>query len=388
MKCLRIHKLLYIIAYIIVAVVVTSFLASCSKSNQQARILSEAERIAYDYPDSALSILDIIEPSELSVDSLIAQYYLIIASIHDNQGHLQSSDSLIRYSAEYYRDKDIVRSVRSATLSALYDYWVCRERNAIRRLDSLANIADLPDNLAIFPLRKRAYWSSKLFSENGNRSIIKRLISIDRDSASQQLYKYWLYTDYLFENQNDSALIVLDELIDRAINSRSSAKQFSYEYEKMGLMEEMGNYHDCLELADKFLAKAPGNSIEHYVHLWKAMAHFNMGDRNLAIEELNKADSCATNISEAEKGYYNSFSYVLKSVYDFQKTGKLKLIHVAGINNRQKENLFRTQVLQQESEQNALISENKRLNLKAKNERQAAAIIGNFYKLNICVSEK
>lgn len=100
-----------------------------------------------------------------------------------------------------------------------------------------------------------------------------------------------------------------------------------------------------------------------------------MGDRNLAARELAKADSCASKISEAEKGYYNSFAYVLNTVFDFQKTGRLRLIPIAKINNRQKDNLFRTQYLQQESEQNALISENRRLTLKAKNERQTAVII-------------
>lgn len=45
------------------------------------------------------------------------------------------------------------------------------------------------------------------------------------------------------------------------------------------------------------------------------------------------------------------------------------------INNRQKDILFRTQSIQQESEQSALIIENKRLSLKAKNERQSAVII-------------
>ncbi|MDE6187767.1 MAG: LuxR C-terminal-related transcriptional regulator, partial [Duncaniella sp.] len=218
-------------------------------------------------------------------------------------------------------------------------------------------------------------WSTKLFDEDGNRPVIKRLISIDRDSASQELYKYWLYIDYLFEGRNDSSLIILDELIDETVRSKSSTKQFSYEYEKMGALEELGHYDECLELADKFLEKAPGNSIEHYIHLWKSLALFNRGDRARAINELGKADSCAASISEAEKGYYNSFAYVLNTVFDFEKTGRLRLFPIAKINNQQKDNLFRTQYLQQESEQNALISENRRLSLKAKSERQTAAII-------------
>ncbi len=280
---------------ILVVFIMASIGVSCSRLQRQAQILSDAERIAYEYPDSALSMLDIIEPFDLSVDSLKAQYYLIKASINDNLGHLRLSDSLIRYSADYYKDKDkdINRAVRSATLSALYDYWVSGNRNSIKQLDSLANLTNLPDSIAIFPLRKRVYWSTKIFDEKGNRPIIKRLISIDEDSTSQQLYKFWLYTDYLFEGQNDSSLIVLNELIDQAVHAKSSTKQFSYEYEKIGTLEELGYFAECLELADKFLEKASGKSIEHYIHLWKSLALFNLGNRNLAIQApkvIRKAD--------------------------------------------------------------------------------------------------
>ncbi len=364
------HHLLILVAFIAANIIV-----SCSRSQQQAQILSIAESLSYDYPDSALTILDEIEPSELTVDSLKAKYHLIKASIHDNQGHLMLSDSSIRYSADYYRDKDINRAARSATLSALYDYWVKGDRNAIGQLDSLANLDNLPDSIAIFTLRKRAYWSTKLFDEDGNRPIIKRLISIDNDSSWQELYQFWLHLDYLFDNQNDSSLIVINKLIDKAILDRSDYKQFDYEYEKIGTLEELGRYQESLELADKFLEKAPGNSLEHYIHMWKSLNLFNMGKRDQAIKELAKADSCAAMISESEKGYYNSFAYVLSTVFEYQNTGRIRLIPIAEINNRQKDNLFRTQYLQQESEQNALKIENKRLSLKAKSDRQMAIII-------------
>ena len=364
------HHLLILVAFIAANIIV-----SCSHSQQQAQILSIAESLSYDYPDSALTILDEIEPSELTVDSLKAKYHLIKASIHDNQGHLMLSDSSIRYSADYYRDKDMNRAVRSATLSALYDYWVKGDRNAIGQLDSLAHLDNLPDSIAIFTLRKRAYWSTKLFDEDGNRPIIKRLISIDNDSSWQELYQFWLHLDYLFDNQNDSSLIVINKLIDKAILDRSDSKQFDYEYEKIGTLEELGRYQESLELADKFLEKAPGNSLEHYIHMWKSLNLFNMGKRDQAIKELAKADSCAAMISESEKGYYNSFAYVLSTVFEYQNTGRIRLIPIAEINNRQKDNLFRTQYLQQESEQNALKIENKRLSLKAKSDRQMAIII-------------
>ena len=355
--------------------IVVFCLSSCNHSQRYDKILDNAEMIAIENPDSALSMLDAIDPTELAVDSLKAKYHLIKASIHDSQGHLMLADSLIRFSSDYYKDKDSYRAVSSATLAALYDYWVRGDRNAIDQLDSLANLVNLPDSVAVIPLRKRAYWSNKLYNVAGNRHAIKRLIALDKDSASQSMYKYWLYLDYLFDNKTDSALIMLNDLIRQAMNSKSSEDQFRYEYEKIGALEELGRYSESLELSDKFLEKAAGSSIEHYIHLWKSLAMFNMGDRDCAIQELEKADSCALTISEAERGYYNSFAYVLHTVFELHKTGKLKLISIALINNRQKDNLLRTQSLQRESEQNALMIENKRLSLKVKSERQMSVII-------------
>lgn len=358
--------------YIWIFILVVFGFSSCGGSSSFDKLLDSAEIIAIENPDSALYLLGTIDPDELAADSLKAKYHLLKASIHDSEGHLMLSDSLIKFSADYYRDKDAYRAVTSATLSALYDYWVRGDRSAVAQLDSLANQANLPDSLAIIPLRTRAYWSTKLYDDAGNRSAIKRLISMEGDSARQALYNYWLYADYMFAGENDSALVILDKLIGQAISSKSLTDQFSYEYEKVGVLEELGRYSESLDLSDKF---SPGNSVEHYLHMWKSLALFNMGDRKKAVRELEKADSLASMVSELERGYYDSFAYVLHSVFDFQNTGKFRMIRIALVNNRQRDNLLRTQALQKESEQNALLIENKRLSLKVRNERQMSVII-------------
>ncbi len=351
-------------------------MVSCSRSvSYYDDVIANAETVVSEDPDSALSMLEVIDPMELSVDSLKAKYHYLMASAHEMQGHVMLADSMIRYSVDYYKDRDLPRAIKSATLLALYKLWSGDGRTAIRQLDSLSNLANVPDSLMIYPLFKRAYWGPKISVSDNNRKNISRLLSIDKDSASHNLYKYWLYVDYLFNGDNDSALAVLNTLIDKAIADKASSQQFSYEYEKIGVLEEMGRYEESLQLSDKFLEKAPENSIKHYIHLWKSLALFNLGSMNLAIKELGKADSCASVISDAEKAYYNSFAYVLYTVLDFQETGKLKLIRMAQINNNQKDNLLRSLSIRRESEQNALEIENKRLILKAKNERQTATIV-------------
>ena len=183
--------------YIWIFIIAILCLSSCGQSSRFDKILDNAEIIAIENPDSALSLLGVIDPAELAVDSLKAKYHLIKASIHDTQGHLMLSDSLIRFSAYYFKDKDPYRAVTSATLAALYDYWVRGDKNAIYQLDSLAKQVNLPDTLAIIPLSKRAYWSTKLFDVAGNRSAIKRLISIMLKIHSSPSFS----TTYTFESR-------------------------------------------------------------------------------------------------------------------------------------------------------------------------------------------
>lgn len=350
---------------------------ACSRSQSHFNeIIDQAEALATEYPDSAAAILETIDPNELIVDSIKAKYHYVAAYTHDNQGHVNLSDSLIRYSFDYYKGKDLKRYIRSGTFLAAYKYWIGDKEATFSLLDSLLALKNVPDSLLVFPLRKNAYLGLKEYgSIQRSQQSTKRLLAIDKDSAWQDQYKVWLYCSYLYTHQNDSALIIIDELIDKARSEGASLKHFSYEYEKIGILEELGRHNESIALTDKFLTQAPENSIQHYIHMWKSLALLNLGRRNEALREMEKADSCAAGISEFEKNYYHSFAYLLNTFFDYQKTGKVSLITMAQINNTSKDNLLRTQAVQREAEKSALEIENKRLLLKAKNEKQAAIII-------------
>ena len=66
------NKLLYRcrILLILVAFIVASIIVSCSHSGQQAQTIFDAERVADEYPDSALALLNDIDVSEINEDSL------------------------------------------------------------------------------------------------------------------------------------------------------------------------------------------------------------------------------------------------------------------------------------------------------------------------------
>ncbi len=99
--------------------------------------------------DSAILLLDAIEPSELTVDSLRAKYHYLKAWGHMRQNRSMIGDSLISFAHNYYSGKDIVRDHRSGTALAWYKFWVGDTEGAITMFDSLISLPHIPDSLMV-----------------------------------------------------------------------------------------------------------------------------------------------------------------------------------------------------------------------------------------------
>ena len=63
-------------------IIIVVGIISCSRSEHNKLILIEAGSVAAMYPDSALKMLDIIDPADLHEDSLKAAYALAMATAH------------------------------------------------------------------------------------------------------------------------------------------------------------------------------------------------------------------------------------------------------------------------------------------------------------------
>ena len=114
----RCPLLLMLVAFIAISIAV-----SCSHNREQFQTLQNIENLAHTNPDSALSILNEIDFSELEEDSLKAYYYLILAAAHKTNESPMVSDSLVRRSFEYYRNRDYNRFLKSADLYSLHLFW-------------------------------------------------------------------------------------------------------------------------------------------------------------------------------------------------------------------------------------------------------------------------
>lgn len=350
-------------------------MVSCSKSARYRQILLEAERIVSAYPDSALLILDEIDPKDLKDDSIKALYAIVVGNAHKVGNNSMVADSLIRYAFEYYKGRNFKRFLQAGDLYAMHRFWIGDGEGSLRLLDSLTGLPNIPKDLKIELLRSRMGVGGQLIDGKRNISVIRQLMQLDTIAASQPEYKRQLYLNYAYAGQNDSALILLDELIDEARSKKLAEQEFEYKYEKIAVLEEAGRYAESNELADYIIKNAPENSALHFLHFSKALNYLNLKDFTSASNELAKADNYAKEIYTEESNYYESLAGHIRNILTYLNDGKISIIRVAEISNHQRDRLFRDENTRNEQRQNALKAENRALLFKSQSERKTYIIV-------------
>lgn len=348
---------------------------SCSRSREQFQTLSNIENLVHTNADSALTLLNDIDFSEFEEDSLKAYYHFIVATAHKANESPMVSDSLVRRSFEYYKKHDYDRFLKSADLYSLHLFWSGNGKKSLALLDSIISLPDIPDYRMIELLQTRIGVGGAEFDCKRNIGYIRHLQKLDKDSANQIEYLYQLCENYQFSNNSDSALIIINDLIDYAYSNQLGEDQFKYTYEKIGILEELGKYDESNSMADYVLDNAPHNSALPYLYFWKALNYFNMGIYDRSSRELAIADSCAQNRTDVDHNYYESFAGPLREFLAYRQNGKIRLSQLATLNNSQRDLFNRLEYTRLETEQNALKQENKALTLKAQNERNTAILI-------------
>ena len=365
----------YPLLMMLVAFIAISIAVSCSHNRELFQTLQNIENLAHRNPDSALSILNEIDFSELEEDSLKAYYHLLVAAAHKTNESPMVSDSLVRRSFEYYRNRDYNRFLKSADLYSLHLFWSGDGKKSLALLDSIISLPDIPDKSMIELLRTRIGVGGAEFDCKKNIGYIRYLQELDKDSTNQIEYLYQLCENYQFANNSDSALIIINDLIDHAYSNQLGEDQFKYTYEKIGILEELGKYDESNIMADYVLENAPHNSALPYLYFWKALNYFNMGNYDRSLQELAIADSCARDRTDVDHNYYESFAGPLREFLTYRQNGRIRLSQLATLNNSQRNLFDRLERTRFETEQDALRQENKALTLKAQNERKTAILI-------------
>lgn len=349
----------------------------CSHSNSyQNKILDEAESLMSADKDSAMSMLDALDPVELSVDSIRAKYHFLKAWGHMKQNRSMIADSLITFAHGYYRGKDIVRDMRSGTALAWYKFWVGDAQGAIVLLDSLSNLPDVPDSLMVQTLRVRGLLGVSEYQGEQLIPIAKRLISLETDTKRQIEAKYILVSAYEYAEKMDSALSLTNEIIDYSRCNQLGELNFQMLLERAQILTELGRTEESESDIDyTFQHAGQENGAADYLHMLRAINALNMGNLDLASKEIVLADSLAKRLRPDDETYYRSYSNLIHTMIDFKQTDKMKLKHVNGLNNRQRERYNRMKASQWESERGALQQQSRTLELKTESQRKTVIML-------------
>lgn len=365
-------KIIYLLAAILAFAI-----SSCSNSNSQYnRDIENAEKILKANTDSALSILESIDPSEIKVDSIRAKYHYLMAYGHMRCNRSMIGDSLISYAHEYYRGKDVVRDIRNGMAFAWYKFWVGDTPGAMAMLDSLADLPNVPDSIMVQTLRTRVLLGAAEYQGRELVPLAKRLESLETDSLRKIEAKYMLLTGYEYAGEPDSALYILNELVDYARKNKWGEKHFQFEMERAQLLTEQGRNTESDALIDEIFRKAGSdNGAADLLHFQYAINALNSGNTGRASQHLAIADSLASRLRGEDDAYFRSYSNLIHAIIDFKQTGRIKLTHINGLNNRQSERYNRMKASQWESERGALHQQNRALALKAESEHKTVVIL-------------
>ena len=360
--------------YVLLSIVA---LASCSEGpGRQDKEVDRAEVLMEADADSALAVLESIDPYDLTIDSIRAKFLYLRAFGHMKRNRSMIEDSLIAFAHNYYRGKDIVKDIRSGIALAFYKFWVGDTPGSIAMLDSLTKLPNVPDSLMTEVLRIRVLLGT---SEYQGRQIIplaKRLHILENDTLRKMEAKYMLLAGYEYAGEIDSALYLVNELIDYARSRHWGDKQFLFMVEQAQLLTESGHNGESDRLIDEIFRKAGhDNGAADMLHFQYAINALNRGDVQRAQQHLAIADSLASGLRGDDDAYSRSYSNLLHAMIDFKQTGRIKLVHINGLNNRQSERFNRMKASQWESERGALHQQNRALTLKAESEHKTVIIL-------------
>ena len=365
-------------ALIVMLVVIMSCVAACSDSaSRQNKAIDDAERLMHVDTDSAIGILEDIDPSNLKADSLRAKYHYLLAYGHMRQNRSMIGDSLVGFAHKYYSGKDVVRDVRSGTAFGWYKFWVGDTPGAIAMFDSIVSLPNLPDSLVAPTLRVRVLLGASEYQGEILIPHAKRLIAIESDTLRQIEAKYMLLSAYENTEKLDSALLLSEELIDYARSHNWGEKHFMFELEQAQILGEMGRTDESNKVVEGIFKKtSPDNGAADLLHMQLAMNALNSGNLSLAGKELAIADSFAVKFrKEDDTYYYRSYSNLLRAMIDFKQNGKMKVGHVNGFTNRQQERYNRAKASQWECERSALQQQSRSLALKAESQHKTVVIL-------------
>ena len=118
--------------YVTIWLISFLLLNSCTRQHNHNILLVQADSLMEEYPDSALRILESVEPQQLKVQADKAYYALLLTQARDKNYIVQTDDSVIRIAIKHYDSAEYIPMQAKA-----YYYKGCIYRDANRCGDAI-----------------------------------------------------------------------------------------------------------------------------------------------------------------------------------------------------------------------------------------------------------
>lgn len=321
-------------------------LSACRGGGHRTTLLHQADSLMQAFPDSALAILQSIPHPEKLHGSDRADYAIFLTRAKTKMGVRESSDSLIRFAVDYYKN-----SWNNERKMQAYYYRGCVYRD-MRCMD-LA-VKDFLQALKVIPKESEYLYLGAIY-ENLAGCYEEQGLYGDAMQAYQKAYE--IYSNqkknsglfysvrgkghvFMLQHQLDSSLVYYQ----KALNISETIGENYYESLILGelgiLYNENGEFQKANQYISASISSAPDDVSLFAEYLWKGRILRNLQQTDSARYYLNLSKSSPYifnrggsygelyKLEKKEKNYpaaiaaVDSFIYYLDSIYDTTKAAE------------------------------------------------------------------
>lgn len=284
---------------------------ACSRSDIADK-LSRVEELSECDSDSALAIIDSIDPSTLGSESEKAKYALLLTAMKIDNGKVLGNDSLIDIAISYYSKHDATYDqMRALYYKGISNYMKGRLANAIVPATCSRELAIKTDN---------DYWRAKStellgaifnYSQNKKEAINYFKEAADYYQKTGKTTEHRLALCYFAvaksgKEPNPESIAMLDSLHALAKAAPSDSILMSYCYKELLPMYLSSNRNEDAAYALQELSSLKIRRIsDAQKHAYTANLALNLGDTAKAAKELLTAESLARSATEKVLAYTN-----------------------------------------------------------------------------------
>lgn len=362
--------------------IMSLILFSCNDRNQIDMLITQAEEIVSENPDSSILILQkIIEPERLT-DSLKAKYGLAIGQAHYNSRKSMQGDSLILYAFDYYNSlqpQNTSRLIQSHKLLANFFWWNEKKEDARSILNKGINLAEKhSDRIGCITLLKSIININMIDGlTEGGIDYVKKLIDLDYEA--DDLYKYYneLGIMYYYSQNKDSALFYLEKSMEYA---RPVDSIFVYDYLSRNyadILSDFGLHKKAIAVQKEVLNNYvhTKNKYESLSYISLSRYYLNLGMKDSAFHYMRLAEETHLPFIDDDLSLSNYYT-IQKTILDYVQTGEFNIRLITYFSNNMFESfLDRERVIQGKNESQRLLERRNSSLLLSKQRNQFLLVI-------------